>query len=458
VTTKDHAASESRPEGEAGLPIVGTEAGQPAPLVRSSADLRRMFFLVSAGLFITTLGQTGVIGGLPFRFLFKNQLHLNAAQQANFFAVATFAWYLKPLAGMLCDSFPLFGTRRRSYLVASSAVAGLCWTLFAFAPRTYWTFFALMVLINAAMMMASTTIGGILVEVGQEGGATGRLASVRYGIDGVISVIAGPLGGWLAARAFGLTAGIGAFLLLSMVPIALIWVKEEPTAKTNLQIWTAAGVQLRLIARSRTMWSAALLLLFVFMAPGFGIALNYYQQDVLGFSTEFIGKLQALSGVGGILATLLYAYACRRVSLKPLLMGGILLNAISSSLYLWYRTPQQAMLIDFSNGFLAVLGILPLFDLAARATPKGSESFGYALLMSVYNLAVFAISNPIGSWLYELPSAGWHHNLTRLIWLNAGTSLIALLLVPVLPKVLISRREGEDEPTILNAGPQEKTS
>jgi hypothetical protein len=101
------------------------------------------------------------------------------------------------------------------------------------------------------------------------------------------------------------------------------------------------------------------------------------------------------------------------------------------------------MVIDTSNGFLGVLGILPLFDLAARATPRGSESFGYALLMSVYNIAVFAISNPIGSWLYELPSAGWHHNLTRLIWLNTGTSLIALVLVPFLPQVLLTHREGQ---------------
>jgi MFS family permease len=401
-----------------------------------------MYFLVSAGLFITTLGQTGVIGQLPFRFLFKNQFHFNAAQQANFFAIATFAWYLKPLAGLLCDSFPLFGTRRRSYLILASAVAGLAWSLFAIAPRSYATFFWLMVMLNSAMVIASTTIGGILVEVGQEGSATGRLASLRYGIDGVINVIAGPLGGYLAARAFGWTAGIGAVLLFTLVPVTVVLVKEQPLARRNLEVWSAAAIQFRLILKSKTMWAAALLLLFVFMAPGFGIALNYYQQDVLQFSTEFIGRLQALAGIGGILATVLYAYLCRKVDLKPLLLGGILLNAFGSLLYLGYRSPGNAMVIDSVNGFLGILGVLPLFDLAARATPKGSESFGYALLMSVYNVAVFAISNPLGSWLYERPGIGWHHNLSRLIWLNAGTSLVALILVPLLPRILLAQREG----------------
>jgi predicted MFS family arabinose efflux permease len=266
---------------------------------------------------------------------------------------------------------------------------------------------------------------------------------VRYGIDGVISVIAGPLGGWLATRAFGWTAGIGAFLLLTLVPLTMVLVKERRNVRRNLEVWSAAAVQIRLIMRSKTMWAAAVLLLFVFMAPGFGIALNYYQQDVLRFSVRFIGRLQGLSGIGGILATALYAYFCRKISLKPLLLGGILLNAVSSALYLWYRSPQSAMVIDSANGFLAILGILPLFDLAARATPKGSESFGYALLMSVYNIAVFAISNPLGSWLYERPNSVWHHNLTRLICLNSGTSLIALVLVPLLPRILLVHRDGE---------------
>ena len=436
----------SSTDGSGVTPEAPDPDANAAPLVRSPADLRRMFFLISVGLFITSLGQPGVIGQLPFRFLFKNEFHFNAAQQANFFAIATFAWYLKPLAGLLCDSFPLFGTRRRSYLILAGVVAGLAWALFAIAPRSYAAFFWLMVVLNGAMVIASTSIGGLLVEAGQEGSATGRLASVRYAIDGVINVVAGPVGGWLAARAFGFTAGLGAMLLLLLVPVTMVLVKEPPLARRNLAVWSAAALQFRLILRSKTMWAAAALLLFVFMAPGFGIAMNYYQQDVLKFSTELIGRLQALAGVGGILATALYAYFCRKLSLKPLLLGGILLNAISSLLYLWYRSPQSAMLIDTANGFLAILGVLPLFDLAARATPKGSESFGYALLMSVYNIAVFAISNPVGSWLYERPGLGWHHNLTRLIWLNAGTSLVALLLVPFLPRVLLSQREGEISP------------
>jgi predicted MFS family arabinose efflux permease len=427
-------------------------AARSQALREAPTELRRELFLVSAGLLITSLGQPVAIGALPFRFLFKNEFHLDASEQANFFAIATFAWYVKPVVGLLCDSFPILGTRRRSYLLFSSAAAAAIWALFAVAPRTYAAFFALMVALNCAIVFASTAIGGVLVEVGQRGRATGRLASARYAIDGVVAIISGPLGGWLAARAFGWTAGIGAMLLSSLLLSTIVLLHEPADPQRDHRVWGRAATQLRTIVRSKTMWAATALLLLVYVAPGFGMALNYYQQDVLHFSTVFIGQLQAMSGLAGIAASLLYARVCRRLPLMRLLVAGIVLNALSSLLYVAYRTPASAMLIDTANGFLAVLGILPLFDLAARATPKGSEGFGYALLMGVYNIAVFGFSNPVGAALYEWQNPAWHHNLTRLVWLNTLTSLIALVLLPLVPRAPLAYREGTHFEDILAGG------
>lgn len=59
---------------------------------------------------------------LPLQYLLKDHMHLGATAIARFFALAGAAWYAKPLAGMLSDSVPLWGTRRRSYLLLSSAL------------------------------------------------------------------------------------------------------------------------------------------------------------------------------------------------------------------------------------------------------------------------------------------------------------------------------------------------
>lgn len=400
--------------------------------------MNRALGLVGAGLFITTLAQTNVIGQLPFRALFKDQLHMTAFQQANFIAIATFAWYFKPLAGLLCDSVPLFGTRRRSYLILMGVLSGACWLSFLLA-HTYMQFLWVSLLLNACMVVASTVVGGLLVEAGQVGGMTGRLSSLRYASDNLINIIVGPLGGYLATLTFMWTASIGAALLWALVPVTILLLHEPVDRSVNKEIWKKAGAQFRIIVRSHTMWWTAGLMMLVFIAPGFGVALTYYQRDVLHFSWKFIGFLTLLGGVGGMLAAGLYAWLCKRFPLRPLLYGGVFLNAMSSILYLGYHSAHAAMLIDSSNGFLGYLGILPLFDLAARATPKGSESFGYALIMSVYNIAVFAISYPIGSYLYDR----WHHDLMRLVWLNSLTSLVALALLPFLPAILTSTSDGE---------------
>src|SRR5438067_144452 len=59
---------------------------------------RALIAVVAAGIFVTGFGWPGLIGRLPFSLLLKNQLHLPAERVADFWAIATFAWYVKPLA------------------------------------------------------------------------------------------------------------------------------------------------------------------------------------------------------------------------------------------------------------------------------------------------------------------------------------------------------------------------
>lgn len=64
---------------------------------------------------------------------------------------------------------------------------------------------------------------------------------------------------------------------------------------------------------------------------------------------------------------------------------------------------------------------------------------GYALMMSARNIALFG-ADWVGSKLLEKVHLPWND----LVWLNAGTTLVCLLLVPFLPSVLMRKREGED--------------
>ena len=88
-------------------------------------------------------------------------------QIAASLAVLDVPWVIKPLYGMLSDFLPLFGYRRRSYLLLANAgaIAAFLWTTQVLAPASI--VFALL-LTAIAMAMSSTVCGALLVENGQK--------------------------------------------------------------------------------------------------------------------------------------------------------------------------------------------------------------------------------------------------------------------------------------------------
>src|SRR5271155_2079771 len=100
-------------------------------------NLLPMALIIVFGIFATTMPQTTALGRLPLQFLLKNELNVTREQMAAFFFWTGLAWYLKPLAGILTDAFPLLGTRRRHYLLFSSVLTAIGWICMNFIPHRY---------------------------------------------------------------------------------------------------------------------------------------------------------------------------------------------------------------------------------------------------------------------------------------------------------------------------------
>lgn len=422
-----------------GDPLPTQPEGAPRPKGRIGRELA---FIGYAAL-ITTLAQDKVLGNLPIRLLLKEDLQATRTEVAGFVFWSGLAWYLKPVFGLVIDAFPILGTRRRWYMIGSAALAALAWLLVGYfasiaKPHAFGPFLLGAILLGAFMVVASTIMGALLVEVGQRHGATGRVSAVRDVVQNSCFILTGPIGGYLATQAFGLTAGIGAGLLLSLAAVAWIFLPEKPVARRDAQVWTRAGKQLKLVLFSGTLWAAAGLLILYFFAPGYDTPLLYRQKDLAHFKDEFIGMLVMVDGIGMVLGGIVYALVCRHVRLRVLMFIGLFAAAASTLLYLNYEpTATEAVIIEAASKFLYAIGVLPLFDLATRATPAGGEAMGYALMMSARNVALFG-ADYVGSWLID-NDVDWN----LLVVLNAGTTLLCLLAVPFLPGVLMHRREGE---------------
>jgi len=396
-------------------------------------------FLVGAGyLFLTLCDYREGIAGLALRYLLKDELHLTATQLAGFFLITKLAWYCKPFAGLLADKVRFLGYRRKGYLIVFSILAAGLWLALAFFHHTYLSMLWLVLAINFALMMVHTTLGGLLVEVSQALGATGRMSAVRSGTESFGWLLAGLVGGWIAVHLLHQGFLIHAFLMVVLAAIFARMLREddEPPAGPAAPPWSL-GV-FKEMFQHRTLWAAAGFWVLVKFSPGFGTPLFFYKSETLGLTPQLIGYLGFVSAGAGMLGSLFYMRICRRFPLSRLLWLGISLHTASSLTFFGYRSIGSAIAIEALYGLCTALAFMPIFDLLARATPKHVAAFGYALIFSLGSLSLSG-SDVLGSWIYERMG----RSFTGMILLDTGTTALVLFALPFLPRQLVAHRDGD---------------
>jgi MFS family permease len=413
-----------------------------ATVTDSRTDASRKVFLHSAivivvGVLATTLAQTQTLARIPLQNLLKNELHVDRTANAAFFFWIGLAWYFKPFAGIITDAFPLWGSRRKSYILIGTVFATLWWIALAFTPHKYGALLGVCIGINAFMVVASTVVGGYMVETAQAMSGSGRLTAIRQFVQQFCAIIFGPAGGMLAAIAFGWTALACGGVMFLLVPATVWFLHEQRRRVEARQLLHNAGRQLVKIGTARTMWAAAGLMALFYIAPGLSTAIFYRQQNELHLSTSTQGYLQFLGGFAGMLAAAGYAWLCRRVNLRTLLVWCLVMGMLANLAYLWYSSFLRAQLIDGFNGFGYTLAELVLMDLAIRATPAGSEGLGFSLMMSVRNLALFG-TDWFGSKLLD----DYGFRFSTLVITNSLTTFLTVPLVFWLPKALINKTDA----------------
>ncbi len=443
-------------------PLPALNAAERALL---KARLRGILLLIGLILFVTTLAQPELIGRAVVEKRWFGGTTPGALATARLWLGAGLFWYLKPLFALFAPIIIRSAQAQRIGLAASALGAACLWLLLAVASSGV-RMGVLIVGIGAMLALASTLMGGLLVEQGQRMGATGRLGALHAGAvflarlagAGFVGIAATPTLSRVALAAAGLLTVFSIlYWHLTRKPNEAASRPLSGTAQTAQVITSAsaAGVSrvgatagnangraalisdLRVLLRAKNVWGVAGIAFLLYAAPNF-TALQSQENLRLGFSAgmqdglDFVGAACGLIGVGG------YLILCRRAALQTLLKAGIVCNALGTLLYLEYASAPTAFLIEGANGLLSALLFAMLFDLAIRAIPHGQAMLGYAFLTSVFALASH-VSNVFGSWLNG--GLGW--NFAHVVGLSAGLSIPALLLVAVLPAALLDRREGK---------------
>jgi MFS family permease len=388
-----------------------------------SAEARR-FALVFAIVYFAQ--GMWYLPNLAITFFLKDTLGFSAAQVATFFSITVIPWLIKPVYGLISDFVPLFGRRRKSYLLLSSGLAAIMGTVLTMAGSyTYWSLATCFTLMGLGLAFTDVLADALMVENGKRLGLTGQFQAVQWGAISLASILVGVGGGWLAQQK-NLAA---TFLIATMFPVITfvmaLFVITESRVKFGdgrfRDTWTA----IRNAIGSRTLWIVAGFIFLYNFSPSFGPALTYYATDQLHFSRLFLGTLESIAYASGIIGTAVYFAFSKSFPLKHLIYFAIVAGVIATLAYLGYRSGSSAIALSLAFGSVSMFIQLTFLDLAARACPKQAEATFFALLMSIYNGAI-QISQITGGWLYD------ELGFTPLIFISAGFTAVCGFLVPLL--------------------------
>jgi MFS family permease len=405
-----------------------------------SRQISRLMLFFGLVYVVEGIGQTGGLIAQPLNYYLKETFGWTPVQVTAYLTILNLPWIIKPVYGIVSDFLPLFGYRRKAYLViANAAGAGAyCWVTQITAPGQL----AFALLLTAyAMAISSTLCGAILVENGQRLGASDAFVNQQWLWFNIAALASGFIGGQLVERLSPSAALHAAATIIAVAPLAVVFTTwfliNEPKSRIDLTEMKKTFVSFLAAFSLREMWFVGAFLFLYYLSPGLGTPLYYHMTDDLKFSQEYIGILGSISSGGWIIGALLYRRFLKGITARTLLNLSILLGTLTTSAFLLLWNEATAALINFFSGFAGMVAFLATLTLAADYCPQRAEGFAFAALMSITNLSA-ALSDNIGSFLYEHL---FDRRLEPLILVSAAFTALAFAFVPMLR--LHDKRAGE---------------
>ncbi|WP_008315120.1 folate/biopterin family MFS transporter [Leptolyngbya sp. PCC 6406] len=391
----------------------------------------------------------GVLGlaRLAVSFFLKDDLGLSPAEVAALTGIATAPWTIKPLFGFMSDGFPIFGYRRRPYLVLSGLLGAASWVAMATVVQTGWAAIVALTLGSLSVAVSDVIVDSLVVERARRESQSdaGSLQSLAWGTSAVGGIITAYLGGLLLEQVstrfvFGITASFP--LIVSLV--AWLITEDRITESSTWQVISGQVRQLKGAITQRAIWMPALFIFLWQATPSADSAFFFFTTNDLGFQPEFLGRVRLVTSIAALIGIAVFQRFLKAVPFRTIFAWSTVLSTLlGMTILLLVTHTNRALGIDdhwFSLGdslILTVMGeisFMPVLVLSARICPSGVEATLFALLMSILNLAGL-LSHELGavltSWL-GVTETNFDH-LWLLVTLTNLSSLLPLPLLFLLP-------------------------
>ena len=390
--------------------------------------MQRLICIMVLFYLIQTYGCNPGLFGLPLTIYLKESLGLSPAQLASFSSLIFTPWLIRPLYGIIEDAIPIFGYQFKSYFFICYGLALVVLLgLGGFQVNTINVLAGCLIILNVCIAFSDVLTDKIMVVQGRILDNTAGLQAAQWSALGFGKALLYYISGWLAQNSHLSIA----FLVTAIVPLiglvaTFLLLGDEKKQHTTVSMKSSLNSLWLALKSQRFLAIIAFIACLEFtLVPPLVNYIVYYYKDILKFDAQFIGVLGTFEAFANGLGAIVFGIFASRISRQLLLYLAIGLTAVSMLGLLFIQNMHSAILVSVFFGFFAMIAMLGVLELAARACPVGVEGTTYALLMSVYNLA--KQPGPIlGGYLYD-----WGVPVSILVIISAGFTILCWFLIPL---------------------------
>lgn len=396
---------------------------------------------------LTVYFVQGILGlaRLSVSFFFKDELGLTPAEVSSLLGIVALPWVIKPVFGFVSDGLPIFGYRRRPYLILSGILGTISWLSMATIVHTPLAAVSAIALGSLSVAVSDVIVDSLVVERArvESQADAGSLQSLCWGTSAFGGLITAYLSGWLLEHfttrtVFFITATFP--LIVSFVAwfIAESRISNTESDSNYLSNWSTVSNQVKQLRQAITQKTIWLPTAFIFIwqaTPTADAAFFFFTTNELGFEPEFLGRVRLVTSIASLVGVWIFQRFLKTIPFRVIFGWSTVLSAVLGMTMLLLVTHANRELgIDdrwFSLGDSLVLTVMgqiaymPVLVLAARLCPPGVEATLFALLMSVSNLASLC-SYQLGAFLMR--GFGITQNNFDLLWLLVVIANVSTLL------------------------------
>jgi len=387
----------------------------------------------------------GILGlaRLAVSFFLKDDLNLSPAEVSALLGIVALPWMVKPLFGFLSDGLPLFGYRRRPYLVLAGLLGTGAWLALSLWVTKPWQATIAIALSSLSVAVSDVIVDSLVVERArvESQSDAGSLQSLCWGASAIGGILTAYLSGALLEQFSVRTM----FLITAAFPLivsAVAWLiaEQKTDDRADFSHVKEQAILLKKAITQKTIWLPTLFLFLWQATPSAESAFFFFATNELGFEPEFLGRVRLVTSIASLVGIWMFQRFFKAVQLRKIFGWSIVLSSgLGMTSLILVTHANRAIGIEdqwFSLGDSLVLTVagqiafMPVLVLAARLCPPGVEATLFALLMSVFNVAG-AVSQEFGALLTHWLGVT-NTNFDRLWLLVLITNLSTLLPLPFL--------------------------